>query len=101
MTTIRSLHIQVYTDSIVKANINLPLNLLRTATKFPVLALNLVPKEVREELQKSGINLQDINMGELLRMVEQGQIKEKLVDMEVLDPVDGRIYVKIYIDKTN
>jgi len=99
MKNTRSLHIQVYTDSIIKANINLPINLLKTAAKFPVLALSLIPKEAREELQKSGINLQDINMGELLRMVEQGQIKEKLVDMEVLDPIDGRIYVKIYIDK--
>lgn len=99
MKTTRFLHIHVYTDSIVKANINLPINLLRAAAKFPFLALNLIPKEAGEELAKSGINLQDINMGELLRMVEQGRIKEKLVDMEVLDPVDGRVYVKIYIDK--
>lgn len=95
----RFLHIHVYTDSMVKTKINLPINLLKTAAKFPALALNLIPKEAKAELQKNGLSLQDINMGELIHMIEQGQIKETLVDIEVDDPVEGHIYVKIYIDE--
>jgi len=94
----RFLRIRVYTDSLVKADINIPINLLKASAKFPQLALNLIPKEVTKELMKSGINLSEINMGELLRLVEQGRLKEKIIDMEVLDPEDGRIYVKAYID---
>lgn len=98
MTNTRVLHVHIYTDSMVKANITLPLNLLKTAAKFPALAINLIPREARAEFEKNGLSLEDINMGELLRMVEQGQIKETLVDIEVMDPVEGRIYIKIYID---
>lgn len=95
----RFLHIRVYTDSLVKANIKLPVNLLKTAVKFPALATGFIPKEVTAEMEKIGIHLQEINMGELLRMVEEGAVKEKLIDMEVLDPKEGRIYVKVYIDE--
>lgn len=95
----RFLHIHIYTDTEERANINFPINLLKSAAKFPGIALNLIPGEVKASMAISGINLHDINMGELLRMVEKGSIKEKIVDMEVLDPIDGKVYVKIYIDK--
>ncbi|MGI6685278.1 MAG: hypothetical protein ACOX47_07360 [Bacillota bacterium] len=94
----RSLRIQVYTDSIQKANLQIPVGLLKTAAKFPSLALNMIPREIIDDLAKNGINLHEINMGELLRLVEQGRLKEKIIDIEVLDPVEGRIYVKAYID---
>ncbi|MGI6679206.1 MAG: hypothetical protein ACOX2Q_09180 [Dehalobacterium sp.] len=98
MTSKRFLHIKIHTDSEIKADINIPLRLLKTAARFPPLALNLIPQEVMEGLANSGIHLRDINMGELNRLVEQGENKDTLVRMEVLDPVDGRTYVRIYLD---
>jgi hypothetical protein len=95
----RFLKIRVYTDSIMKANINIPINLLKASAKFPRLALNMIPREAIEDMTRYGINLYEINMGELLHMVEKGRLQEKIIDMEVLDPVDGHIYVKAYIDE--
>ncbi|MCR6545172.1 hypothetical protein [Dehalobacterium formicoaceticum] len=98
MTNQRFLHIKIHTDSEIKADINIPLGILKATAKFPLLALNVIPQETVKELRKSGIHLQDINMGELTRLVEQGKIKDTLIRMEVLDPIEGRIKVRIYID---
>ncbi|HHT63825.1 MAG: hypothetical protein ACOX4H_08985 [Bacillota bacterium] len=94
----RFLHIQVFTDSIVKADIQIPVSLLKTTAKFPALALQMIPKEVTEDLAKQGINLHDINMGELMHMVKQGRLKEKIIDIKIFDPVEGEISTKVYID---
>jgi hypothetical protein len=94
----RFLRIKVYTAGAVKVNINLPLNLVRIASKFAVFGMGYIPESARQEMDRKGIDLSKIDFEELLRMIEDGLADGKLVDVEANDPDEGPVKVEIYVD---
>lgn len=60
--------------------------------------MKFIPGEARQEMEKKGINLSEIDLEELVQMIEQGLVDEKLVDIDVDDPEEGRVRVEICVD---
>lgn len=94
----RFLRIKVYTDKAVKVNINIPLTLMKVASKFATMGMKYIPDEARLEMEKKGIDLTQIDVEELIKAIEQGLVDEKLVDVDVDDPKEGKVRVEIYVD---
>ena len=95
----RFLHIMVYTEQTIKTDFRVALKLLKTASRMPALALKWIPREALEEMAQKGISLADIRMDELVALAEKADLHEHLLQAEVLDPVDGRTFVRIFIDE--
>lgn len=94
----RFLRIKVYTDKAVKVNVNIPLALMKAASKFANIGMKYIPDEARVEMEKKGIDLTQINVEELINGIEQGVFDEKLVDIDVDDPEEGKVRVEVYVD---
>lgn len=92
------LRIRVSGDKTKKVNVNIPLNLVKAASKFAVFGMGFVPEEARKELQQKGIDLSQLDLEELLNQIEQGLLTDNLVDIDVDDPEEGRVKVEIYVD---
>lgn len=99
MTKARFLHIKVYTEETIKTDFRVSLKLLKTVSRMPALALKWIPREVQEEMAQKGISLSDMRMDELAALAEKANLHEHLLQAEVLDPVDGRTFVRIFIDE--
>lgn len=94
----RFLRIRVTSGQHSKVNVNIPLKLLSVATKFAGFGMKFIPEEARQEMQKKGIDLSDINFDELMQLIDQGLVDGKLVDVDTDDPDEGRTKVEIYVD---
>ncbi|ATW26902.1 SHOCT-like domain-containing protein [Candidatus Formimonas warabiya] len=94
----RFLRVRVYTANSTKVNVNIPMGLLKAASKFAGFGMNFIPEEARNEMAKKGIDLSQIDIGELVKAIEQGLVDEKLVDIDVMDPVEGQVRVEVYVD---
>jgi DUF4097 and DUF4098 domain-containing protein YvlB len=94
----RFLRVKVYTDKAVKVNVNIPLALIKVASKFATVGLKYIPDEARIEMEKKGIDLTQIDMEELVIAIEQGLVDEKLVDVDVDDPKEGKVRVEVYVE---
>lgn len=94
----RFLRIRVHNDEAVKVNVNLPLSLVRVASKFATFGMNYIPESARREMEQKGIDLSKIDFEELLRMIEDGLVDGKLVDVNTNDPVEGPVKVEVYVD---
>ncbi len=91
--------IRVNTAGATKVNVNIPLSIMRVASKFAAFGMSYIPESARLEMEKKGIDLAKIDIEELIRMIEQGLAESgKLVDVEAIDPVDGPIRVEVYVD---
>ena len=49
-------------------------------------------------MNRKGIDLSQIDLEELVRMIEEGLIDCKLVDIDVNDPEKGPVKVEVYVD---
>lgn len=94
----RFLRVKVYTDKAVKVNVNIPLALIKVASKFAGMGLKYIPEEARLEMEKKGIDLTQIDIEELVAAIEQGLVDEKLVDVDVDDPHEGKVRVEVYVE---
>ncbi len=94
----RFLRVKVYTDKAVKVNVNIPLALMKVASKFAGIGLKYIPDDARREMEKKGIDLTQIDVEELVSAIEQGLIEEKLLDVDVDDPKEGKVRVEVYVD---
>jgi hypothetical protein len=94
----RFLRIRVISGQHSKVNVNIPLSLLKVATKFAGFGLKFIPEEAHLEMQKKGIDLSDINFDELVQLIDQGLVDGKLVDVDIEDPHEGRTRVEIYVE---
>jgi hypothetical protein len=93
------LRVRVNTAGTTKVNVNLPLSIMRVATKFAAFGMSYIPEAARQEMEKKGIDLTKIDIEELMRMIEQGLMEGgKLVDVEAIDPVEGLVRVEVYVD---
>ncbi|HWP97630.1 MAG TPA: hypothetical protein VN426_12360 [Syntrophomonadaceae bacterium] len=81
-----------------KVNVNIPLRLVRVASKFATLGMNFIPEQARTELDNRGIDLSQFDFDELIDLIDQGLVDGKLVDVNVEDPNEGRITVEVYVE---
>lgn len=84
------LHIRVIDADGTKINVNLPLGLVRSATR---LATKVLPNEAREAMNRQGIDLNDIDLEELVAELEAGTGDGRLVDVQDEDGTKVEIYV--------
>jgi hypothetical protein len=94
----RFLRIRVTSGQSKKVNVNIPLSLLKVATKFASIGMKFIPEEARQEMQKKGIDLSEIDFDELVQLVDQGLANGKLVDIDIDDQSDGHTKVEIYVE---
>ncbi|ACV63323.1 hypothetical protein Dtox_2519 [Desulfofarcimen acetoxidans DSM 771] len=94
----RFIRIRVSSGQHTKVNVNVPLSLLKVATKLADVGLKFIPEEARLEMEKKGINLQGINFEELVQLIDEGLVDGKLVDVDTDDPKEGRTKVEIYVE---
>jgi len=76
-----------------KVNVNVPLSLAKKAMGL----VSLMPKDVKKELNESGIDLDAIDLKELIEMFENGEITEELVNVDAGTEEKGAT-VKVYVD---
>lgn len=93
----RAFRVKVDGDK-TKVNVNIPMRLVRVASKFVGWGMNFVPPEARSEMDKRGIDLSEIDLNELVDLIDQGVVDGKLVDVEVDDPQEGHMTVAVYVE---
>lgn len=93
----RFLRVKVDGDK-TKVNVNIPLRLVRVASKFMGMGMNFIPAQARDEMNKQGIDLAQIDFTELVDLIDQGLVDGKLVDIEVDDPQEGKMTVQVYVE---
>lgn len=94
----RFIRIRVTNGQHTKVNVNIPLSLLKVATRLADIGIKFIPADARQEMEKNGINLQDINFEELVQLIDQGLVDGKLVDVDTDDPNEGRTKVEVYVE---
>ena len=93
----RFLRVRVVGEKTLKVNVNVPLSLIRSASKLVVYAMSFVPADKRAELEQKGLDLQALDVEGLARILEE-TLDGKIVDVEVADPEEGRIKVEVYVE---
>lgn len=94
----RFLRIRITSGQNKKVNVNLPIGLLKVATKFANIGMKCIPTEALQEMQKKGIDLSTIDFDELVNLIDQGLATGKLVDIDTDDEEDGHTKVEIYVE---
>ncbi len=94
----RSLKVRISSEKGTKANVNIPLSLLRVVSKLWSFGTALIPTETQQELQQQGIDLAKIDFEELVYSIEQGLSDGKIVDVETDDDKEGFTKVEAYIE---
>lgn len=94
----RFLRVRVTSERGKKVNINVPLGLLKIASKLAGVGMAFIPKEARQEMEEQGINLADIDFVELVEQIDQGLTDGELIDVETEDDKEGLTNIKVYID---
>jgi hypothetical protein len=94
----RFLRVRVTGDKVKKVNVNLPLSMLKVASKFMTMSLGFMPQEARDEMARKGIDISNLDFVELMRLIDEGLVDGKIVDIDVDDPKEGKVQVEIYVD---
>ena len=94
----RFLRIRITSGQNKKVNVNIPISLLKVASKFASFGIKCIPEEALQEMQKKGIDLSEINFDELVQLIDQGLADGKLVDIDTDDQKDGHTKVEIYVE---
>ncbi|GMQ60152.1 hypothetical protein AN1V17_45520 [Vallitalea sediminicola] len=82
-----------------KVNINIPLKLIKALGGILPQANNLIPEDVKKQMNDKGINLGAIDINKILSALESGELEDTvLVDVETYDEEDGKTQVKIYVE---
>lgn len=81
-----------------KVNVNIPMRLVKVASKFVSVGMNFIPEQARSEMDKHGIDLSQIDFNELVDLIDQGLVDGKLVDVQVQDPNEGLMTVEVYVE---
>ncbi len=94
----RFLRIRITSGQDKKVNVNVPISLLKVATKFANIGMKCIPAEALQEMQKKGIDLSEIDFDELVQLIDQGLTNGKLVDIDTDDEKEGHTKVEIYVE---
>ncbi len=80
-----------------KVNVNVPLNLLKVASKFVNMGMGFIPAEARREMENKGIDISKFDFEELVDLFDRGLTDGKLVDVESEDD-KGVTKVEVYVE---
>ncbi|MCL6613632.1 MAG: hypothetical protein K6U03_03250 [Firmicutes bacterium] len=94
----RFFRVRVYGEKVPKVNVNIPLSLIKAASKFANFGMAFIPEEARREMERKGIDLSQIDLAELVSQIEQGLCDGKIVDVDIDDPEEGKMRVEVYVD---
>ena len=81
-----------------KVNVNIPLNLVKATSKLIGSSMQYIPEDARKEMASKGIDLSQIDIEELLRIIDEELIDGKIVDVDVDDPKEGKMKVDVYVE---
>ncbi|GMQ63139.1 SHOCT-like domain-containing protein [Vallitalea maricola] len=82
-----------------KVNVNIPIKLIKAIGGILPQANNLIPEDVKSQMNEKGINLGSIDLNKILNALESGELEDTvLVDVETYDEEDGKTQVKIYVE---
>lgn len=96
---LRDRFLRVHVDSAeAKVNVNIPLSLLKVASRLGNMIAGFIPGEARREMASKGLDLSKVDFEELMNLIDQGLEDGKLVDVDIDDSVKGRIRVEIYVE---
>ncbi len=78
-----------------KVNINVPIDVAKKLTSLT----KVIPDSAKNQMEKEGFNIDELNLAELLEAIESGDMEESIVDIDAIDE-DGNsgAKVKIYVD---
>lgn len=93
----RMLRVRVVGEKTLKVNVNVPLSLIRSASKLLVYAMSFVPADKLAELERKGFDLQALDVEGFARILEE-TLDGRIVDLEVADPAEGKIKVEVYVE---
>lgn len=94
----RFFRVRVYGEKAPKVNVNIPLGLIKAASKLANFGISFIPEEARRKMEEKGIDISRIDLAELLAQIDQGLVDEKLVDVDIDDPEEGKMRVEVYVD---
>ncbi|NLG83138.1 MAG: hypothetical protein GX493_00710 [Firmicutes bacterium] len=96
----RFFRVRVYGEGekVPKVNVNIPLGLIKAVSKFANLGMAFIPEEARRKMEDKGIDLSQLDLAELLAQSDQGLAEEKLVDVDIDDPEEGKMRVEVYVE---
>lgn len=78
-----------------KVNVNIPISVAKKLTSIT----KVIPESAKEEMEKEGFNIDELNLSELLEAIEAGEMDESIVDIDAEgDDGEGGARVKIYVD---
>jgi len=97
-TSGRFLRVRVSGEKGMKVNVNVPLELIKIASRLAGVGLGLIPKEARDEMEKKGIDLAKIDFEEMVRLIDEGMADMHIVDVDIDDPKEGKMRVEVYVD---
>lgn len=82
-----------------KVNVNIPIKLIKAIGGILPQANNLIPEDVKSQMNQKGINLGSIDLNKIINALESGELEDTvLVDVETYDEEDGKTQVKIYVE---
>lgn len=76
-----------------KVNVNIPIDVAKKLTSLT----KVIPESAKNEMEKEGFNIDELNLNELLEAIENGDMEESIVDIDA-DGDEGGAKVKIYVD---
>lgn len=94
----KHLRFLVQSGNLKTINIKIPLRLLKVFSKLPILGMSFLPEQARLEMQKRGIDFSKLDFEELVKIIENGLVEEKLMDIDIDDPGEGKTKVEICVD---
>jgi hypothetical protein len=77
-----------------KVNVNVPLQLAKKATSG---IMKFIPNNVKDDLRREGIDLEELDIPGLIELFENGEFDDNLVDIEAGEDGGGAT-VKVYVD---
>lgn len=94
----RFLRVRVNGEKGMKVDVNIPIELIKIASRLAGVGLSFIPQKARAEMEKKGIDLARIDIEEMVRLIDEGMADMHLVDVDIDDPKEGKMKVEVYVD---
>ncbi len=83
----------------VNVNIGVPVGVIKILGNIAQNSTKYIPQSAQEAMKSKGVTLEDIDIQGLLAALETGaEYNPVVIDVDMVDPEDGRITVKIFFD---
>lgn len=83
----------------INVNVNAPIRLIATIGEIATKMSAVIPPEARNQMESKGIDISQIDFGKVIEEILNGTLDDPtIVDVEVMDPENGKITVKVYVE---